>query len=173
MNIRGLLLTGAVIVLSAASAIAQYSVQSSVIGSGGAPMSNSTYSMNGTIGQAVVGVTTGAPYVALQGFWHNAGTLGGVVERPGLASGYELEQNFPNPFNPSTVIRFSIPERVKVTLRVLNLLGEEVGREIDGEVMESGKYEVNFQAKGIPSGTYVYRLEAGNYVKSRKMVLTK
>jgi hypothetical protein len=53
------------------------------------------------------------------------------------------------------------------------LLGEEIAREIDGEVMESGKYEVNFLAKGIPSGTYVYRLEAGNYVKSRKMVLTK
>jgi hypothetical protein len=174
MNIRGLLLTGAVIVLSAASAIAQYSVQSSVIGSGGAPMSNGTYSMNGTIGQAVVGVTTGAPYVALQGFWHNAIlTPNSVNPTPGYASGYELEQNFPNPFNPSTVIRFSIPERVKVTLRVLNLLGEEIAREIDGEVMESGKYEVNFLAKGIPSGTYVYRLEAGNYVKSRKMVLTK
>jgi hypothetical protein len=173
MNIRGLLLTGAVIVLSTASAFAQYSIQSSVVGSGGAPMSNGTYSMNGTIGQAVVGVTSGSPYVALQGFWHNAAPQSWVPGGPGVATGYELEQNFPNPFNPSTVIRFSIPERVKVTLRVLNLLGEEVGREIDGEVMESGKYEVNFQAKGIPSGTYVYRLEAGNYVKSRKMVLTK
>jgi hypothetical protein len=173
MNIRGLLLTGAVIVLSAASAIAQYSIQSSVIGSGGAPMSNGTYSMNGTIGQAVVGVTSGSPYIAQQGFWHNAAPQSSVGPAPGVANGYELEQNFPNPFNPSTVIRFSIPERVKVTLRILNLLGEEVSREIDGEVMESGKYEVNFMAKGIPSGTYVYRLEAGNYVKSRKMVLTK
>ncbi len=173
MNIRGLLLTGAVIVLSTASAFAQYSIQASVIGSGGAPMSNGTYSMNGTIGQAVVGITTGSPYLAQQGFWHNAGVSSSVDQRPGVASGYELEQNFPNPFNPSTVIRFSIPERVKVTLRVLNLLGEEIAREIDSEVMESGKYEVNFLAKGIPSGTYVYRLEAGNYVKSRKMVLTK
>lgn len=172
MNIRGLLLTGAVIVLSAASAIAQYSIQSSVIGSGGAPMSNGTYSLNGTVGQAAVGITTGSPYLAQQGFWHNAAPQSSVLI-PGVAAGYELEQNFPNPFNPSTVIRFSIPERVKVTLRILNLLGEEIAREIDGEVMESGKYEVNFLAKGIPSGTYVYRLEAGNYVKSRKMVLTK
>jgi len=123
MNIRGLLLTGAVIVLSTASAFAQYSIQSSVVGSGGAPMSNGTYSMNGTIGQAVVGVTSGSPYVALQGFWHNAAPTSDVRNQPGLASGYELEQNFPNPFNPSTVIRFPIPERVRVTLRILKLVG--------------------------------------------------
>ena len=91
----------------------------------------------------------------------------------GKSAGYDLEQNFQNPFNPSTLIRFSIPERVKVTLRVLNLLGEEVWREIDGEMMDAGKYEVDFIAKGLPSGTYVYRLEAGNFVKSKKMVLSK
>jgi hypothetical protein len=172
MNIRGLLLGGAVLALSAMSAYAQYSISASVIGSGGAPMSNGTYSMNGTVGQAVVGPTAGSVYNAQQGFWHNT-TAQSDVRPIGFATGYELEQNFPNPFNPSTIIRFTIPERVKVTLRILNLLGEEVGREIDGEMMDAGKYEVNYNAKGIPSGTYVYRLEAGNYVKSRKMVLTK
>jgi hypothetical protein len=171
MNIRGLLFAGLCIALSAASGFAQYSIRSSVIGSGGAPMSNGTYSMNGTVGQAVIGNTNGSTYTAQQGFWHNFQAISSV--HIGDAAGYDLEQNFPNPFNPSTVIRFSIPERVKVTLRVMNLLGEEVWREIDGETMEPGKYEVNFIAKGIPSGTYVYRLEAGNYVKSRKMVLTK
>ncbi len=174
MNIRGLLLTGACIALSAASAFAQYQIRSSVIGSGGTPMSNGTYSMNGTVGQAVVGNTASSAYQAQQGFWHGSQGAAGVNPIPGgQTAGYELEQNFPNPFNPSTIVRFSIPERVKVTLRILNLLGEEVGREIDGEVMNAGKYEVNFLAKGIPSGTYVYRLEAGNYVKSRKMVLAK
>ena len=172
MKIRGLLLAGAFIALSAASAFAQYTIASSVIGSGGGPMSNGTYSMNGTVGQAVVGLTTGSTFNVDQGFWH---MLPGVadVRHDGSAGGYDLEQNFPNPFNPSTVIRFSIPERVKVTLKVMNLLGEEVKRLIDGEYYEAGKYDVDFLAQGLPSGTYVYRLEAGNYVKSRKMVLAK
>ena len=174
MNIRGLLIAGTCLVLSATAGLAQYSIRSSVIGSGGAVMSNGTYSMNGTIGQAVTGPTSNATYTTNQGFWHGAsGVTGDVKPIPGNNAGYDLEQNFPNPFNPSTIIRFSIPERVKVTLRVLNLLGEEVWREIDGEMMDAGKYEVDFIAKGLPSGTYVYRLEAGNFVKSKKMVLSK
>src|SRR5205085_7921016 len=87
------------------------------------------------------------------------------------STGYDLEQNFPNPFNPTTTIRYSLPERVKVTLKVMNLLGEEVKRLIDGEFKDAGTYEVEFSEQGLPSGTYVYRLEAGNFVKSRKMVL--
>ena len=106
-----------------------------------------------------------------QGFWHPLLLTNDVQTGPG--NGYSLDQNFPNPFNPTTTIRFSVPERVKVTLKVMNLLGEEVKRIIDGEYKESGTYEVEFSEQGIPSGTYVYRLEAGNFVKSRKMVLAK
>ena len=172
MKIRGLLIAASCIALSAVSAFAQYSIVSSVIGSGGGPSSNGTYSMNGTVGQAVVGVTTGSVYVANQGFWHSMSSTNDV--RPnGSANGYDLEQNFPNPFNPSTVIRFSIPERVKVTIKVMNLLGEEVKRLIDGEYYEAGKYDVDFLEQGLPSGTYIYKLEAGNFIKSRKMVLAK
>jgi hypothetical protein len=172
MKIRGLLIAASCIALSAASAFAQYSIVSSVIGSGGGQMSNGTYSMNGTIGQAVVGTTTGTTYNVDQGFWHMLPQASGVIPI-GAGAGYDLEQNFPNPFNPSTVIRFSIPERVKVTLKVMNLLGEEVKRLIDGEYKEQGTYDVDFLAQGLPSGTYVYKLEAGNFIKSRKMVLAK
>lgn len=136
-------------------------------------MSNGTYSMNGTVGQAVIGPTSNSVFVVDQGFWHTLSAVSGVTPAPGYNAGYDLEQNFPNPFNPSTVIRFSVPERVRVTLKVMNLLGEEVKRLIDGEYFEAGKYDVDFLATGIPSGTYVYKLEAGNYVKSRKMVLAK
>jgi hypothetical protein len=171
MKIRGLLIAASCIALSAVSAFAQYSIVSSVIGSGGGPSTNGTYSMNGTVGQAVVGPSTGTSYMVDQGFWHSV--LGVNAVPMGPAAGYDLEQNFPNPFNPSTVIRFSIPERVKVTLKVMNLLGEEVKRLIDGEYYEAGKYDVDFLAQGLPSGTYVYKLEAGNFIKSRKMVLAK
>ncbi len=175
MKIRGLLIAGACIALSAASAFAQYTIQSSVIGSGGGPSSNSSYSMNGTIGQPVIGLVAGSGVSVGQGFWHSLNSItDDVHQHPGGAvTGYDLEQNFPNPFNPSTTIRFSIPERQKVTLKVMNLLGEEIKREIDGQWMEAGTYEVDFQADNIPSGTYIYRLEAGNFVKTRKMVLSK
>lgn len=172
MKIRGLLIAVSCIALSAASAFAQYTIVTSVIGSGGGPMSNNTYVMNGTVGQAVIGLTSGSVYNAEQGFWHSL-SLTQDVRPIGGANGYDLEQNFPNPFNPSTVIRFSIPERVKVTLKVMNLLGEEVKRLIDGEFYDAGTYDVDFLDTGLPSGTYVYRLEAGNFVKSRKMVLAK
>ena len=175
MKIRGLLIGASCIALSAASAFAQYSIVSSVIGSGGGPMSNGTYSMNGTVGQSVVGTTAGTSFTAEQGFWHMLPTgVNGVnpVGGPNSA-GYDLEQNFPNPFNPTTTIRFSIPERVKVTLKVINLLGEEVKRVIDGVYYEAGTYDADFFGDGLPSGTYVYRLEAGNFVKSRKMVIAK
>jgi hypothetical protein len=171
MKIRGLLIAASCIALSAVSAFAQYSIVSSVIGSGGGPSTNGTYSINGTVGQAVVGPTSGESFMVEQGFWH--GVLGINSVPIGPSAGYDLEQNFPNPFNPSTVIRFSIPERVKVTLKVMNLLGEEVKRLIDGEYYESGTYDVDFLEQGLPSGTYIYRLEAGNFVKSRKMVLAK
>ncbi|MBS1904039.1 MAG: T9SS type A sorting domain-containing protein [Bacteroidetes bacterium] len=172
MNIRGLLIAGACIALSAASAFAQYSIQSSVIGSGGGPASNSTYSMNGTIGQPVIGLVSGSQYAVGQGFWHSMNLTSDVTPIAG-PDGYDLEQNFPNPFNPSTTIRFSIAEPQKVTLKIMNLLGEEVARPINAESMGAGKYEYVFQAENIPSGTYIYRLEAGNFVKTRKMVLTK
>ena len=173
MNIRGLLIAGACIALSAASAFAQYTIASSVVGAGGGPASNSTYSMNGTIGQPVIGIVQNSQTTVGQGFWHSLNISNDVKPVGGDVVGYDLEQNFPNPFNPSTVIRFSIPERQKVTLKIMNLLGEEVTRAIDGEWFNAGTWDYTFEAQNIPSGTYIYRLEAGNFVKTRKMVLTK
>jgi hypothetical protein len=174
MKIRALVTAGLFIAVTSLTASAQFTISKSVIGSGGGPASGGGFQLNGTIGQAVVGPTSGAGFTLNQGFWYTIGTGLGVKELPGIASGYELGQNYPNPFNPKTNFRFSIPERAKVTVRIMNLLGEEVGtRPIDGVVMEAGSYEVDFLAEGIPSGTYVYRLEAGNIIKTRKMVLSK
>ena len=173
MKIRALGTAGLLIAATSLTASAQFTISKSVIGSGGGPASGSGFSINGTIGQAVVGPTSGGGFSVNQGFWYGLNTSG-VKELPAAATGYELGQNYPNPFNPTTNFRFSIPERTKVTIRIMNLLGEEVGkRPIDGQVMEPGSYEVDFLAENMPSGTYVYRLEAGNVVKTRKMVLSK
>ncbi|MBI4546471.1 MAG: T9SS type A sorting domain-containing protein [Ignavibacteriae bacterium] len=88
-----------------------------------------------------------------------------------------LYQNFPNPFNPHTKIRFEIPERAHVLLNVYNLMGQEVATLVDG-VKEPGRYEVIFSAEGgdasaLSTGIYFYRLNAGNYTSVRKLILIK
>jgi hypothetical protein len=85
---------------------------------------------------------------------------------------YALEQNYPNPFNPSTKISYTVPEDGFVKLAIYNLLGEEVATVVNS-FHKANRYEVNFNASGLPSGIYVYKLEAANYTSTRKFVLMK
>ncbi len=85
---------------------------------------------------------------------------------------FDLEQNYPNPFNPSTNIKFSVPESGIVRLAVYNLIGEEVAVLVDG-VSEAGFFEVTFDASSLASGTYIYKLQSGNSVVAKKMLLMK
>ena len=85
---------------------------------------------------------------------------------------YALEQNYPNPFNPTTKISYSIPEDGFVKLAVYNLLGEEVATVVNS-FQKADRYEVNFNASGLSSGVYVYKIEATNFTLSKKLVLMK
>ena len=91
---------------------------------------------------------------------------------------YELKQNYPNPFNPSTTIEAAIPVRSTVSIKVFNLLGQEVANLLN-EVRDAGSVKVNFNASNLSSGVYFYRLEATpvdsgvKTVKSKKMLLVK
>jgi hypothetical protein len=96
----------------------------------------------------------------------------GVITDKGLPKTYSLSQNYPNPFNPSTKIEFAIPTSGLVTLRLYNVLGQEVAT-IVNEKLEVGSYHVTFDASKMPSGVYIYRLTAGNFVSAKKMVLLK
>jgi hypothetical protein len=80
--------------------------------------------------------------------------------------------NFPNPFNPSTQIRYQLPENSFVNLIVYNSLGQEVA-ELVNQRQLSGKYSVQFKANGLPSGVYIYKLQAGEFFSVKKMILTK
>ena len=73
---------------------------------------------------------------------------------------FQLRQNYPNPFNPQTTIEFSLPEPSIVTLKIYNVLGQEVAKLLNGETMDNGSQEVEFNAASLPSGVYFYRLEA-------------
>lgn len=85
---------------------------------------------------------------------------------------FMLAQNFPNPFNPSTEITFSIDKTGFVTLNVYNILGEKVAELVNG-IKEAGVYSVNFDAKDLTTGTYIYSLQSENQTISKKMVLIK
>lgn len=85
----------------------------------------------------------------------------------------ELQQNYPNPFNPSTSINFGVPTSGKVTLEVFDVLGRKVATLINGENKVAGRHTINFDAKNLASGMYIYRLQAGNSVLTKKLTLIK
>jgi hypothetical protein len=108
--------------------------------------------------------------------WSTGNLLGatgvGAKSEIGVPGKFSLEQNFPNPFNPSTTIRFSLTQKSAVSLTVHNLLGQLVGSLVRGE-KEAGYHEVQFDASSLPSGVYFYRLVAGNFVQTRKLMLVR
>lgn len=85
---------------------------------------------------------------------------------------FVLYQNYPNPFNSETTISYEIPARTYVKLVIYNVLGQKVATLVD-EIQEPGKYRIKFDANGLPSGVYIYRLEAGGYIEKKKMILIK
>jgi hypothetical protein len=115
--------------------------------------------------------TDGAPLPGESAYFN---PLNSVELEPdlGLADAFKLAQNYPNPFNPATRIRYAIPSRVQVTLRVFNVLGQEVATLVN-EVQEQGNYVALFEANQLASGVYFYKLQAGEFSTSKKMLLMK
>jgi hypothetical protein len=85
---------------------------------------------------------------------------------------YALEQNYPNPFNPVTTIKYNLPSKNLVTIKVYNLLGEEL-KTLVNEEKEAGSYEVEFNAVSLVSGIYFYSIKAGDFTAVKKMILLK
>jgi hypothetical protein len=90
----------------------------------------------------------------------------------GIPFEFFLSQNYPNPFNPSTIIKYSLKDDGKVSLKIFNSLGEEV-RTLVNEIKPAGNYEVEFNASNLPSGVYIYSIQSGDFVSSKKMILLK
>ena len=97
---------------------------------------------------------------------------GNVAGNMGIPAEYGLAQNFPNPFNPTSTITFSLPSAQTVRLTVYNILAQEVATLVNGKE-EAGSWSVNFDASNLTSGIYLYRLQAEKYTEVRKMVLLK
>ena len=94
----------------------------------------------------------------------------GRIEEPVLS--YSISNNYPNPFNPSTKIKYFIPTQSIVSMKVYDALGKEV-KTLVNEEKPSGIYEVEFNGTGLPSGVYFYQLKAGSFIETKKMVLMK
>jgi hypothetical protein len=90
----------------------------------------------------------------------------------GSLSTFSLHQNYPNPFNPSTTIQFSLPTALNVKIIIFNLLGQEI-QTLVNETKEAGIHEIIFDAQNLNSGVYLYKIEAGFYIQTRKMTLIK
>ena len=94
------------------------------------------------------------------------------VDVSAVPSTFELSQNYPNPFNPTTTISFSLPLKSFATLKVFDITGREVASLINEE-LSAGKYSQSWNALNVSSGVYFYRLEAGSFVQTKKLVLLK
>jgi hypothetical protein len=96
----------------------------------------------------------------------------GVGTEPGIPPVFGLEQNYPNPFNPTTTIRYSLPHGSRVFLSVYNALGQQVAVLVNGD-QEAGYQQVEFDGKTLASGVYFYRIQAGGYVQTKKLLLVR
>ncbi len=114
-----------------------------------------------------------AEYAAIQHALETGGsTLTGVETAEGVPGEFRLQQNYPNPFNPTTTISFTLPHTATVTLKVFNALGQEVGTLVNGTVT-AGSHVVTFDATGLATGMYFYRLTSGDQTQMKRMVLVK
>ena len=95
-----------------------------------------------------------------------------IAEELQLPNTFKLLQNYPNPFNPRTIIQYAVSSRQFVNLKVYDVLGNEIATLVTEE-KPAGTYEVEFDGAGLPSGIYFYRLQAGSFIESRKMILIK
>jgi hypothetical protein len=98
--------------------------------------------------------------------------VGVIDEESVMPAGFELAQNFPNPFNSSTTIRYRISSPVHVSLKVYDLVGQEIATLID-HPQTAGNRQVTWHADDLPSGIYFYRLSAGGLEKTRRLILLK
>ena len=106
--------------------------------------------------------------VALSGVGQNPNSIG----EEGVPTTYELSQNYPNPFNPTTLIRYQIPAAAHVTMRMYNLIGQQVA-ELVNETQGVGRYQVTLDASSLPSGMYFYRISAGSFTETKKLTLLR
>ena len=137
-------------------------------------LSASNTQLRVTIGEPVVGITKGSAFAIGSGFLVDSlvGRITtNVIDQRTMPRVYALMQNFPNPFNPTTTIRYDLPRATKVSLKVYDVLGREILSLAQGD-WEAGYHQVQWNAN-VASGIYFYRLQTEEFVETKKMILLK
>ena len=142
---------------------------------GGFGMSASTNTrITSSIGESLDGSSSNGTSGIIAGFLSSYGTIITNIndKQKIIPTTYILSQNYPNPFNPSTTIEYAIPKTSFVTLKIYDILGTEV-RSLVNEEKNLGSYQINFDASSLASGIYFYKIQAGSFVQTKKMILLK
>jgi len=154
-----------------------------VLDGGGAMwLSTTNYKLSSSLGQSITGVQEGAANKLYTGFWNPWVVQMTPVEweeedHAQLPKEFDLRQNYPNPFNPTTVIEYALPKASEVKIQIYNILGQKVKSLMD-EPQEAGYKTIHWDGKDdhgneVSSGVYFCRIEAGDFVKCKKMALLK
>ncbi len=173
-----LLLFVSLFLISSQVQAVDYTLLNGVFGNGGGVISGSGYIVDGTVGQPCVGVVSNGSYQIMSGIGHDiygvlwTDVLDNYDWGSTLPPSFSLSQNYPNPFNPTTTIAFTLPRQSSVRMTLYNILGQKVATLVDGE-LSAGKHEVTLNGDGLSSGVYYYRIEAEDFVKTKKLVLLK
>jgi hypothetical protein len=172
--LRQLSLAFVVALLLPAAAPAQYDIPNDVVGNGGEESSSTNFGIRGTVGQPALGATTAGSYIVESGYWYGPGTVVTAIGDRDGEPAYQnrLRQNHPNPFNPTTTIQFELAERAHARIAVYDVAGRLVTMLVDRE-LDPGVHSVTFNAGGLASGVYFYRIEAGPFSDVKKLVLLK
>jgi hypothetical protein len=152
---------------------AELEIPRSVFGSGGGDVAGS-HVLRSTLGQNSAGISTSSEYALELGFWTQYMLLVTAAEEPSpaLPGVFCLGQNHPNPFNPVTEITFGVPERAWVNIQLHGVDGRLLQTLVDAWFLP-GNHVVKLDASHLASGIYLYRMRAGAFVETRKLILVK
>ena len=176
MNLKAALL-GAFLLAPLVARSQQAVVLTSTFDVGAVSAKGSGNALRGSIGEPVSGLVTRGGGVEIQYGLFSFLAIGGYVTSAGAEESrvplvYSLLQNYPNPFNPSTTIRYALPHKSAVQLTVFNTLGQQVAVLQNGE-QEAGYHDVRFDGTNLSSGVYFYRIQSGDFVETRKLILLR
>ena len=151
---------------------AQYNLSTDIISSGETVSGNSDFNLSGTIGQTILTNAKNSEFNLQSGFWFGINTITGIENTLGLPTEYKLFNNYPNPFNPSTTIKYQLKKSGSIKLLLYNSIGQIVATLVN-ENKEAGIYTINYDASNISSGIYFYRIVTKEFVKTKRMILLK
>jgi len=158
-----------------------YELKNDVIDDGGTKMTSAGYVLKGSFGQSTIGKISSANYIAYIGFWHPYPVGPGIEEDllfgRSIPIVFSLSQNYPNPFGELTIINYQLPEPVHTAVKIYDLSGRLVRTLVD-ENQDPGYYKVNWDLRAVsgqhlPNGVYFYRIKAGKFIGTKKMVILR